>query len=173
MSPKPLPYTYRKIALAAQVEQGNFAEWLVEKGGPEALELFDGVGGVELASGCCAGGVGREVRSDAGGGGRCGVDDGHGVVQLGENALDERLEQRIVGATKDEGARVGCFGQSFGEVDTQDLGGDGMIDPTLFDQRDEERAGFFCGDKAEAIERMGVGVGLDGGSGGKYEDRAG
>lgn len=67
-------------------------ERLAEKGGAEALEFFNGVGGVEAAGWWIAGGVLGEVLSYAGGGGGGGVDDVHGVVELGEGALDERLE---------------------------------------------------------------------------------
>ena len=92
------------------------------------------------------------------------------MVELGEGALDERLEQRVVGAAEEEGLGVGGFGEGFVEVDAEDFGGDGVVDPALFDQRDEEGAGLFGGGEAEGVEGVGVGVGLDGGGGGEDED---
>jgi hypothetical protein len=45
-----------------------------------------------------------------------------------------------------------------------------VIDPALFYERDEERAGFLVGGEAEGVEGSGVGVGLDCGLGGQDED---
>jgi hypothetical protein len=45
-----------------------------------------------------------------------------------------------------------------------------VVDPALFDERDEEGAGFFVGFAVEGVEGAGVGVGLDGGLGGQDED---
>ena len=37
-----------------------------------------------------------------------------------------------------------------------------MVDPAFFDQRDEERTGFFEGFEVEGVEGPSVGAGLDG-----------
>jgi hypothetical protein len=92
------------------------------------------------------------------------------VVHLGEGALDERLEQGIVGATEQKGLGVGSFGEGFVEIDAENFGGDVVVDPAFFYQRDKERAGFFGGGEAEGVEGLGVGVGLGGGRGGEDED---
>ena len=65
---------------------------------------------------------------------------------------------------------MGRGGEGFGEVDAEDFVGDGVVDPALFDEGDEEGAGFFVGFEAEGVEGVGVGVGLDGGGGGEDED---
>ena len=101
------------------------------------------------------------------GGGLGGVDDGQRVVEGGEGAADGRFEQRVVGAAEKEGAGGGGFGEGFGQVDTEDIVGDGVVDPAFFDQGDEEGAGFFVGFEVEGVESPGVGVGLDGGCGGE------
>ena len=76
------------------------------------------------------------------------------------------LRRRVMGAAEDEGADGGGFGQGFGEIDFQDFGGYGVIDPALFYEGDEEGAGFLVGGYAFLGEGVGVGVGLDGGGGG-------
>jgi hypothetical protein len=40
----------RLIPLAAEVDEFDFRDWLAEEVGAEALEFFDGVGGVEEAT---------------------------------------------------------------------------------------------------------------------------
>src|SRR5271154_5488635 len=92
------------------------------------------------------------------------------MVEGGEGALDQWPDEGVVGAAEDEGCHSGCGCQSFGEVDAHDFGGDGMGDPTFFDQRDEERAGFFVGGEADGGAGSGVGAGLDGGDGGEDEE---
>jgi hypothetical protein len=87
--------------------------------------------------------------------------------------MDGRLEEGIVGAAEEEGLGCGRGGQGFGEVDFQDFVGDGVIDPALFYQGNEEGAGFFVRFEAEGVESVGVGVGLDGGGGGEDEDVVG
>jgi len=94
----------------------------------------------------------------------------HGVVELGQGAFDERLEQRVVGAAEEQGLGVGGFGESFVEVDAKDFGGDVVVDPAFFYQRDEQRTGFFRGGEADGVEGFGVGAGLGGGGGGEDED---
>jgi hypothetical protein len=94
----------------------------------------------------------------------------HWVVKFDQGALDEWLEQRIVGAAKQKGLGVGGFGEGFVEVDTEDFGGDVVVDPAFFYQRDEQGAGFFHGGETDGFEGFGVGVGLSGGGGGKDED---
>src|ERR1700742_2001232 len=67
----------------------------------------------------------------------------------------------------------GGGGEGFVEVDADDVAGDGVVGPAFFDERDEERAGFFGGAEAEGVAGGEVGVGLDGGGGGEDEDFGG
>ena len=76
----------------------------------------------------------------------------------------------VVGAAQQEGVGAGGFGEGFEEVDAEDFGGDGVVDPAFFYQWDEEGAGFFGGGEAEGGEGLVVGVGLDCGCGGEDED---
>jgi hypothetical protein len=87
-----------------------------------------------------------------------------------QGAADGGFEQGIVGAAEEQCLGVRGFGEGFGEVDFEDFVGDGVVDPALFYERDEEGAGFFVGFEAQAVEGVGVGVGLDGGGGGEDED---
>ena len=52
--------------LAAQVDQVYFSDWLAEEVGAEALEFFDGVGGVEGGGGVACGGEVWEMGGDEG-----------------------------------------------------------------------------------------------------------
>jgi hypothetical protein len=90
----------------------------------------------------------------------------HGV----EGAADGGFEKWVMGAAEEESFGFGCSGQGFGEVDFQDFVGDGVVDPALFDQRDQEGAGFFVGLEAKGVKSVGVGAGLDGGGGGQDKD---
>ena len=137
------------------------------------MEFFDGVGGVEGAAGGGGGGLWGEDGGRGEGGGVGTVDDMQGVVEGGEGALDERLEEGVMGAAEDEGLDGWGFGEGLGEVDAEDFGGDGVVNPAFFYERDEEGAGFFVSGDAFLGEGVGVGVGLDGGGGGEDEDRGG
>ncbi len=145
---------------------------MAEEMGAKLLEFLDGVGGVEGAGwwwGSCLG-AGFEAGGYGVGGGLGGVDDSERVAEVGEGLLEERTEKGVVGAAEEQGGEGGAFPEGFGEVDASDLAGDGMVDPALFDEGDEQGAGFFGGGDAEAGEGLGVGVGLDGGGGGEDED---
>jgi hypothetical protein len=144
---------------------------LAEEVGSEALEFFDGIGGVEGAGGFAwrAADVG-EACGDGSCGGVGGVDDGERVAERGEDALDGRLDERVVSAAEEESLCVGGGGESFGEVDLYDFVGDRVVDPALFYKGDEQGAGFFAGCQTEGVEGVGVGVGLDGGGGGENQD---
>ncbi len=61
-------------------------------------------------------------------------------------------------------------GEGFGEVEAEDLAGDGVVGPALFDERHEQGAGHFRGVEAERGAGVAVGVGLHGGGGGEHED---
>jgi hypothetical protein len=104
------------------------------------------------------------------GGGLGGVDDGEWMVHGGEGSKDGGLKEGVVGAAEEEGLGGRRGGQGFGQVNAQDFVGDGVVGPALFYQRDEEGAGFLVGFKAEGVECVGVGVGLDGGGGGEDQD---
>jgi hypothetical protein len=92
------------------------------------------------------------------------------MVEGGEGAADGGLEERVVGAAEQQGSGLRGGGEGFGEIDLEDFVGDGVVDPALFHEGDEEGAGFFVGFEAEGVEGVGVGVGLDGGGGGEDED---
>ena len=94
------------------------------------------------------------------------------MAQGGEGAADGGLEEGVVGAAQEQDLGVGSFVEGFGEVDLQDFVGDGVVDPALFYQGDEEGAGFFAGLEVEGVEGASVGMGLDGGCGGEDEDLA-
>ena len=64
-----------------------------------------------------------------------------------------------MGAAEQESLGVGGFGEGFVEIDAEDFGGDVVVDPAFFDQRDEQGAGLFGGREAEGVEGLGVGVG--------------
>ncbi len=99
-----------------------------------------------------------------------GVNDGEGMVEGGEDAVDGWLKEWVVGAAEEEGLGVRSFDEGFFQVDFQDFVGDGVVDPAFFYQWDEKRAGFFVGFEVEGCEGSGVGMGLDGGLGGEDED---
>jgi hypothetical protein len=73
------------------------------------------------------------------------------VAEGGEGAVDGGLEEGIVGAAEEQGLGCGRGGEGFGEVDFEDFVGDGVVDPSLFYQGDEEGAGFFSGFEAEGV----------------------
>ncbi len=163
---------------AAKVDEVDLGEWLTEELGAQAGELLYGVGGVEGAGGgpgfgdgLRGGGLGRpEVCGYGVCGGLGRVDDGEGVVEVGEGLLKDAGEEGVVGAAEKEGGEGRVLGEGFGEVDAGDIAGDGVVDPALFDQGDEEGAGLFDGVEAKVLEGVEVGVGLDGGGGGEDED---
>ncbi len=92
------------------------------------------------------------------------------MVEVVEGGFDEWFQKRVVGAAQQEGGGSRGFGQGFEEVDAEDFGGDGMVDPAFFYEGDEEGAGLFGGGEAEGVEGCKVGVRLDGGGGGEDED---
>ena len=65
------------------------------------------------------------------------------------------------------------FGVQLVEIDADDFGGDGMIGPALFDQGNEQGAGFLDGAQALGVAGGGVGVALHGGVGGDDQHVAG
>ena len=162
----------RGRGLAAQVEEMDFFQGLAEEVGPEVLEFFNRVGGVEGA-GWLADGGGDEV-GEAGGDGVCGgvgrIDDGERVAEGGEYALDGGLQEWVMSASKEESLSCRGGGEGLGEVNLQDVVGDGVVDPALFYQGNQEGAGLFVGCEAEKVEGASVGAGLDRGSGGEDED---
>jgi hypothetical protein len=159
---------------AAEIDEVNVRRGLAEEAGAEALELLDRVSGVEDR--WKRRDVSFEIRGDAEisryglSSGLGGVNDGERVVEGGQGATDGRLEQGVVGAAEEEGGCTGGLGEGFGEVDSEDLVGDGVVDPAFFDEGDEEGAGFFEGLEVEGVEGAGVRVGLDGGGGGEDQD---
>jgi hypothetical protein len=94
------------------------------------------------------------------------------MAQGGEGATDGGLEEGVVGAAQEQGLGSRRGGEGFGEIDLEDFVGDGVVDPALFYQGDEEGAGFFAGLEAEGVEGASVGMGLNGGGCGEDEDVA-
>ena len=168
--------------LAAQIHESDFGDGLAEEVGAEALKFLDRVGGIEGAGGG-AGRRGREEGGDQGGsgasGGFGGVNDGHRdkrIRRVGdgfEDALDGGLDERVVSAAEQQGLGLGSAGEGFGEIDFDDVVGDGVIDPAFFDERDEERTGLLMGFETKRAEGVEIGMGLNRGGGGKDEDGAG
>ena len=76
-------------------------------------------------------------------------------------------------AAEEQGRGGGGFGESFGEIDAGDFGGDGVVGPAFFDQRNEQRAGFFRAFKSKGMKRLRVGAGVDRSGGGEHENVAG
>ncbi len=109
---------------------------MAEEVGAEALEFFYGVGGVEGAGGVGALGEVGELGGYEGGGGLGGgvggVDDVERVAEALQGGCDKRLDERVVGAAQQEGGGVRGGGEGFGEVDAEDFGGDGVVDPAFF-----------------------------------------
>ena len=68
-----------------------------------------------------------------------------------EDAVDGWFDEGVVGATEQKGLGSGSGSQGFGEVDLQDVVGDGMVSPAFFDERDEKGAGFFAGLETEGV----------------------
>src|SRR5260370_30120978 len=60
------------------------------------------------------------------------------------NPAQQRLQERIVGAAEDQRVRVvEAVSKSLTQVDKSDLFGDRMLDPSLFDQRDQQRTSLL------------------------------
>src|SRR5271156_5804257 len=120
------PFTH-SVLLFVEVKMANRGDGLAEEGGAEALEFFDGVGGVEGTGGFGVRWERRETLGHEGSGGLGsgfgGVDDGEGMVEGGEGAAEGRFEEGIVGATEEEGLGVGGFGEGLLQVDFQDFVG--------------------------------------------------
>ena len=123
---------------------------LVEEKRAEAGEFFHGVGGVALeGGGACDGCAGRNGGGYLTGGGFGGVDDGGLGVEKAEGGGDFVGDEGVVGAAEQHSAGRSIDGahfvESFAEIDVQNVARDGVVGPALFDERDEERAGFFVG----------------------------
>ena len=189
---------------AAEVNQFDFAGGAAEKAGAEALELLNGIG--SEATDLVLRGRRSFLRSLPAEEAHGGVGSGFGGVDnlhaSRDRSIQERAQQRIVGAAEDQRVWVkalsGSLGVEFSEIDADHfccnrhllcgshlrLGRSGLRrtgyragpsgdGPALLDQRDEQRAGFFQGTKAHGAAGGGVGVALDGGAGGNDQHVAG
>src|SRR6185437_1537524 len=159
----------------AEVEELDGVDGLAEESAAEIAELLYGISGIEVAlpwrrCRCCCVQGGSDLRSSGFGG----VDDSDGRRKP---AFDIGAEQRVVGAAEDErvGIEAGAAGvlEKFAEVSVDDLLGDGVVDPALFNQWYEEWAGFFEGSQAAVAAGGGVGVAFHGGGRGDDQDVSG
>ncbi len=166
----------RTISISAsEVDELDVADRLAEEAGAELAKFCHRVGGEEAGSWrkqMVGGSVSDRCqrgscRSTSAGSGFGGVDDVRRLAgpKSGDGGFDDLAEQRVVSAAEHD--RVGVesgFGSllmQFREIDSDDFGGDGMVDPALFDQRDQQGAGLFETAKAvaawQALRRRGFG----------------
>src|SRR5437763_6775884 len=74
-----------------------------------------------------------------------------------------------------EHERVGVlklFGEGLREINARDLLGHGMINPSFFDQRNQQRARLFASLEAARFESLAVGMAADRGLGADHHDLA-
>ena len=64
-------------------------------------------------------------------------------------SADQRSDERIVGAAEDDDLR-GASIERLAEVDAEDVAGDGVVDPALFDEWHQQRAGLLVGRRPRA-----------------------
>ena len=82
------------------------------------------------------------------------------------HAMQQRLEQRIVGTAEHQSVRVAeAIGKGLTQINTGDLLGDGVLDPSLFDQRNQQRASLLPRIEAPSLKSFPVSVAADGGLG--------
>ena len=125
-----------------------------------AKNLRRGSGPPFLAESRCGRQERLQVRRDGAGGGFGGVDNAH--VRR-RHAMQQRLEQRIVGAAEDQNVRVvEAIGEGLTQINPSDLLGDGMLHPSFFDQRNQQRTSFLPRVEAAGLESFPVGVAADG-----------
>ena len=90
-----------------------------------------------------------------------------------KNTFEQRLEQGIVSAAKQyrggQDALRARAAQGFLKVQAKNLFGDGVIGPALFNQGNQQGAGFLIGLQAMGGTGTGVGMALDGGLSGQHE----
>lgn len=119
----------------------------------EPLELVDGVGGEAMDLGWLTGIITELSLSSAVDQANSRIRCGLGRVDDGDasrgGALDERAQQRVMGAAEDKGigahAISGGSAGEFAKVDADYGVSDMVVDPAFFDQRDEQRASFLVG----------------------------
>jgi len=137
----------------------DFVDFAIEEERRHAAELFDGIGYVEAEGWRAVGWSRVELRSCGVGGGFGGVHDGD--VRRGD-AAQKRFDQRVVRASENEDVGFSCrAAHGFSQIDPGDLFGDRVLDPSFFNEGDEQRAGFFEGCEASAGESALVGVTAD------------
>jgi len=165
-----------RSSLAAEIDEVDFCHGLAEKAGAESLELLNGVGGIEAAGRVCGGiEFGKAFGNQACCGACrsiCRVDDGEGMANGRECAVDGRFDEGIVGAAKKKGLGRWSGGEGFGQIDSEDLLGNGVVSPAFFYERNQKRAGLFIRLHANSSERMRVRMRLDGGRGRQDQDMA-
>lgn len=158
-----------------EINEFDVVDGLSEEAAAEAAEFFGRVRCEEARRRWSRDG-GRQMDGggDLRGGDFGGVDD---VDRLGERGFNLATQERVVCAAEQESVRVergfACLGEQLRKIDAQDFAGDGVVDPTFFDERDEQWAGFFDGVEAAFGAGGGVGVAFDGGGGGDDHDVSG
>lgn len=137
----------------------DFVDFAIEEERRHAAELLDGICDVEAEGWRAVGRSRVELRSCGMGGGFGGVHDGD--VGWGDVA-QKRFDQRVVRASENEDVGFSCrAAHCFGQIDPGDLFGDRVLDPSFFDEGDEQRAGFFESGEASTGESALVGVTAD------------
>ncbi len=85
--------------------------------------------------------------------------------------MQQRLEQRIVSTAEHENVRIAeTVGKGLTHVNTGNLLSDGVLDPSFFDQRDQQRASLLARIKAPSLKCFPVGVAADRGLGPDNDD---
>ena len=91
------------------------------------------------------------------------------AAEVAEGLGDGGGDEGVVGAAEEDGVGGGA-GEGFGEINAEDVAGDGVVGPAFFDEGDEKRTGHFGSVKMKGGAGVAVGVGGDGGGGGENED---
>lgn len=142
------------------------------------LELFRRVRGKELKSRC---GLLLRTRKR----GRSDLQLPRNVMCCGFRRIDDRyvsrrdpaeqrLNERIVRAAEDKNIGVGYLsGECFVQINSRDLLGDRILDPSFLDQRHKERTGFFVDHNAACFERMAIRMACNGRVGPDYHNFTG
>jgi hypothetical protein len=138
----------------------DFVDFAIEEEWRHATELLYGICDVEAEGWRTVGSSRVEMCACGLGGGFGGVHDGD--VGRGD-AAQKRLDQRVMRASENEDVGFSCRApHCFGQIDSGDLLGDRVLDPSFFDEGDEQRAGFFESCEASAGESALVGMTADG-----------
>src|SRR5450631_607765 len=164
--------------LATEIDQLDVSSGAPKEPGTEALELLYRVRreaanfGVRKSRLCCE--AAAELVLSHFRGGLGGVDDADAIRDRG---FDQGAQERVVRAAQDERVWIEARGLGFGvqlvEIDADDLGGDWVIGPALFNKGYEQRTGFLDGPKALCLAGGQISVAVHGGVSGDHQNVAG